>query len=120
MTIETPSVLVRMSPDVVAELEQQGWEFGQPDADGFHTPSLHASEARGIDVDLLGKALISAFRRVAMTRRDDFTGDGWPAYEEHRKPAEVLVVTEIAREVASDYAVHAAAVAPTTVGGNDG
>lgn len=53
---EHPTVLVRMSPELVAELSKgnsfQRWEFGEPDGEGFYSPIV-VDVARCPDCDEL-------------------------------------------------------------------
>jgi hypothetical protein len=42
---ERATVLVAMSPELVAALTAQGWEFGEPDESGFYSPIVRAAAA---------------------------------------------------------------------------
>jgi hypothetical protein len=49
MSDERPTVLLRMSPELVEMLSKprQGvqweqWDFGEPDADGFYSPTVYS------------------------------------------------------------------------------
>lgn len=41
---EYPTVLVRMSPGLVEQLEKQGWDFGEPDEEGFYDPIIYLQQ----------------------------------------------------------------------------
>lgn len=97
MTVETPSVLVRMSPELVAQLEQQGWEFGEPDADGFHTPTLHTSDTGRQEVPVSARDALGAVM-----------GPGAEQWDARALAEELLDAGFVIRRVA-----------PTTVGGSD-
>lgn len=54
MAAEIPTVRVLMSPELVLELEQHGWSFGDPDADGFYEPTISPPP---VNVDRLAHAV---------------------------------------------------------------
>jgi len=104
----TPPLAATPPAPALAEATQRAIEDmariqGEHDRGEFE-PFVGKRPPEALDVERLARALVDAFRAVAKVHQPWLNGDGWPAYSEKGASAQVILVNDLARVTAREYA----------------